>query len=98
MKVMTKNELFEDFALILEITDAELNFIEEEPTRLYNLELMQSLMKSQGANAHIVQLTINNGVSITPYIEKLLSNYNSVSWINRDNKFYIKRNVTALFN
>lgn len=95
---MTETQVFNDFAIILELTDAELQFIEEEPMRLYHLQVMQDLMKSKGTNAHIIQLTINNSIKISPYVEMLLKNYTTVSWINRENVFHIKRNITALLN
>ncbi len=98
MKVMTKDRVYSDFARILDSTDAELLFIEEEPQRLYNLELMQDLMKSKGHNAHIIQLSLGGSIRINDYIDKLLLNYDSVSWINREHKFHIRRNSTALFN
>lgn len=98
MKVITPEKIHDNFAILLEITDAELAFIEEDPTRIYNASVMQDLMKSCGKNAHIVQLTLTDGLSIAFYVYKLLNIYESVSWINEGGKFFIRRNATALLN
>jgi hypothetical protein len=98
MRVITKEQIFNDFAVILELTDAEIAFIEEDPLRLNNMLTMVGLMKSKGTNAHVIQLTLCDEIPIKLYIERLLEVYSSVSWVTRENKFHIRRNVTALFN
>jgi hypothetical protein len=98
MRVITKEQIFDDFAIILELSDAELAFIEEDVNRLKNMHVMAELMKSRGTNAHVVQITLNSEVPIKEYIERLLCLYSSVSWVTRENKFHIRRNCTALLN
>lgn len=99
MKMMTEEQMHSNFAIILELTDVELAFIEEEPTRIFtNPILMQELCRSKGTNAHIVNLTLDSKVSIIFYMNALLEKYQSVSWVNPDNKFYIRRNLTPLLN
>lgn len=98
MKMITENSIFSDFAIILEITDAQLNFIEEEPSRFFNTDVILEFMKSKGTNAHIIQLTLMKDINIKYYLDILLNKYSSVSWINPDKKFFIKRNLIPLFN
>jgi hypothetical protein len=99
MKVITQDgEVRDNFAILLEITDAELAFIEEHPEEFMTLEMMIKLQASRGHNAHIVQLTVNDGLSITKYLSRLLGSYDSVSWFNREHKFHIRRNIGAFLN
>lgn len=94
MKVVTQDSiLHETFAIVLEITDEELKYISDDPSRFLTLDfdLMKRLMASKGNNAHIIQLTLAKGKRIIKYVTKLLEVYDSVSWFNPDNKFYIKR-------
>ena len=92
MKVITADKVIQDnFAMLLEITDEQLEEIRNSPSRLASLDYMQELMKSKGNNAHILQLTINDGYSIIDYLEVLFKKYDSVSWFNREHKFHIRR-------
>ncbi len=98
MKMMTKDMIHEDFSVILELTDAEVCFIEEQPVRILDPAIMMNLTKSKGTNAHIITLKLVNRVNIVSYIDMLLGIYSSVSWVNPDGKFFIRRNLTSLFN
>ena len=99
MKAITPDGVIHgNFGMLLEITDAELSFIEEHPERLLTLEVMMQLMKSTGHNAHIISLTLTDEFNISRYMKLLLTQYDSVSWFNREHVFHIKRNVSALMN
>lgn len=88
MKVVTQDCQIQDtFAMLLEITDEQLEYIKNNP---FTIEAMQEFMKSKGDNAHIVQLTIKDDCSIFRCINTLLERYKTVSWFNQENKFFIK--------
>ena len=90
MKVITQDKkLLDNFAMMLELTDEELQFIKENPDKFLTMEVMQKLMLSKGNNAHIVQLTLDENISIRFYAAFLLSKYKTVSWFNREHKFSI---------
>ena len=92
MKVMTKENIFDDFAFIIEITDEQLEVISDHPEYITNnAPLMIELVQAHGNNAHILQLTLNSEVTIVKYIAKLLKYYDSVSWFNREHQFHIRR-------
>ena len=94
MKVITKDTMLHDnFAMILEMTDVELAYIQEHPDKFLGLDLefMRKLMTSKGNNAHIVQITLCEDLPITFFAQELLSKYDSVSWFNREHKFQIRR-------
>ena len=88
---MENHELLNNFNMILELTDIELAFIQEHRDQFYTIEWMTKLQQSKGNNAHIIQLTLNDDVSIQKAIDRLLKQYDSVSWYNRDDKFHIRR-------
>lgn len=94
MKVITEEEIFNDFAFILEITDDQLDAILNDPARLVaDRQLMVEMIQTKGNNAHILQLTIKDTkINILKYVNLLLKVYDSVSWLNNDGKFHIKRN------
>ena len=52
---------------------------------------MKKLVIEKGNNAHILQLTLHNQIMIIGQVNKLLDKYDSVSWVNRDTEFHIKR-------
>jgi len=93
MKVISAddNRIHDNFAMYLELTDIELAFIQEQPAQFFTIEWVTKLMKSKGNNAHIMQLTLNDDVSINKYVSSLLEKYDSVSWYNREHEFHIKK-------
>ena len=96
MKVMTKHEVFDDFAFIIEITDEQLSVIIERPQCIEDdLKFMTQACQTKGNNAHILQITLKDEVVILNYIDKLLRYYDSVSWV-RNGKLYIRK-VKAVF-
>jgi hypothetical protein len=91
MICITKEQIFNDFALLIEITDEQLGLIEGHPEYIKgNSALMVQMVNAKGNNAHILQLTLNSLVFIRQHMERLLLRYDSVSWV-RDGKFFIKR-------
>ena len=94
MKVMLEDKrLLPNFAWILEATDEQVDVLLKEPQRInFDLELVMAMMKAKGNNAHILQLTLTDPVSIFGYIDELFKKYDSVSWVHED-KFHIKRRV-----
>ena len=93
MKVITQDsQLLNNFAMILELTDVELAYIEEHGIGAFTIESMQRFMKSKGNNAHIMQLTINDVQGfIQTNMQVLLTKYDTVSWFNPKYEFYIRR-------
>lgn len=92
MKVITREQVFDDFAFLIEITDNELALVVEHPEWIMsNTKFMAQLCQSKGNNAHVLQITLNTETCINKYIEKLLQYYDSVSWYNPDHKFFIRR-------
>ena len=92
MKVITQDCRLEDnFAMLLEISDLDLSILEEHPESMFSIETMQRLQQSKGNNAHIIQLMIKDDLSIYKYLPILLKCYDSVSWLNREHKFHIRR-------
>ena len=91
MRCITKEQVFDDFALLIEITDEQLALIEKHPEYIKsNSVLMAQMVNAKGNNAHILQLTLNSLVLIRQYMKELILRYDSVSWV-RDGKFFIKR-------
>ena len=95
MKVISADDdkIHSNFAMILELTDVELAFIQEHRDQFYTIEWMGRLQKSKGNNAHIISLTLEDDVSIYKYITQLLDKYDSVSWYNREDGFHIRRAI-----
>jgi hypothetical protein len=94
MKVITKDGVVQDnFALLLELTDIELAFIQEHRDQFFTTEWMAKLQKSKGNNAHIISLNIEDDVRVMKYLITLLDKYDSVSWYNRDHEFHIRRAI-----
>jgi len=95
MKAVLADKSVQDtFALLLEITDLQLAYIQEHPEQLLKIDLMQALMNTKGNNAHIVNLTLNSDdATVLDTIKALLNRYDSVSWYNRDHRFYIRRKL-----
>ncbi len=94
MKAMTREQIFDDFAWLLEITDEQLEALNKEPQRInYDMDLMKSMMQAKGNNVHILQLTLCGDIRIAGYIDKLLKYYDSVSWVNPQGKFHLKRSL-----
>ena len=90
MKVITKDkQLQDDFAILLELTDEDVANIKKDPQQILTLDKMQQFVQSKGNNAHIIQLTLQTDISIRLYTSFLLSRYKTVSWFNREHKFYI---------
>ena len=94
MKVITPdNQVIEDFAILLEITDETLKKIQDNPESINKQEFMLGAIQEKGNNCHIIQITLNHGVNIMFQIHKLLDRYETVSWVNPTGKFSIKRRV-----
>ena len=93
MKVITEDKVYDNFAFIIEITDEQLKQIETDPKRItYDKELMTQMVQTNANNAHVLQLTLRmSSIRLIGYINKLLETYDSVSWVDNDNKFHIKR-------
>ena len=90
MKVITKDrQIQNDFAILLELTDTDIALIKNDPQQILTLDKMQKFVESKGDNAHIIQLTLSENISIRTYAAFLLSKYKTVSWFNREHKFYI---------
>lgn len=92
MKVLTKDSLIDDFAIIIEVDDLELSRIERDPYKYFRNEL-KNVVFSSGDNAVITTLNCKVGTAmIINKMNELLKIYKSVCWFNRDNtNFYIKR-------
>ena len=93
MKVITEDKVYDNFAFIIEITDEQLKQIETDPKRItYDKELMTQMVQTNANNAHVLQLTLcMSSIRLIVHINKLLETYDSVSWVDNDNKFHIKR-------
>ena len=93
MKVITEDKVYDNFAFIIEITDEQLKQIETDPKRItYDKELMTQMVQTNANNAHVLQLTLRmSSIRLIVHINKLLETYDSVSWVDNDNKFHIKR-------
>jgi len=93
MRVITETEVFNDFAMIVEITDLQLAMIAENPSRVEtDLVLMKTLIQERGNNAHVIQLTLRSPNSILNHMTRLLKYYDSVSWLH-EGRFNIRRRV-----
>ena len=94
MKVITPdNQVIDDFAILLEITDETLKKIQDNPETIKKQDFMVMAVQEHGMNCHIVQITLNHEVNIMFQIHKLLDRYETVSWVNPTGKFSIKRRV-----
>lgn len=91
MKVITKDQMFDDFAFIIEINDEQLAQIKLNPSLVEtDVQSMIQMVQTKGNHAHILQLTLFNDIAILGHAQRLLKIYDTVSWV-RNNKFYIKR-------
>ena len=87
--VPEEQKIYSNFAFILEITDEQLELVKNEPARItFDSSFLLDMAKSKGNNAHVLQLTLTEKFPIAGWIEKLLTKYDSVSWVNNENKFY----------
>ena len=94
MKIMLQDKTLRDnFAMIFEITDVQVAYIQEHPEVMLTIDYVMKAMAEKGNNAHIAQLTLNDKVAIVHYAQELLKRYDSVSWFNREHKFHIMRRV-----
>lgn len=90
--VPEESKVYSNFAFILEITDEQVELIRNDPSRItHDTRLLAEMAKSKGNNAHILQLTLLDKFPIACWIEKLRGEYDSVSWVNDNNKFYLVR-------
>lgn len=90
MKIITENQIIDDFAIFLEIENSTLDAIKYNPDIIKNNDFMIKAVQEKGNNVHIVQLTLNNPHKITKYVDLLLDKYESVSWCNKEGRFSIK--------
>ena len=89
MKVLTKEQVFDDFAIFLELTDEQLDVIKKDYTSLEDIGFMKDLISTHGRNAHFIQVTLESQIRIREYIGVMLFCYDTVSWYNPDGKFHI---------
>ncbi len=95
MKVLTRDEMFDEFALILEVDDDMYNIISSSPLYYRDEELLKQAHLNPGDNAIILSLQVNSDLKIiVRKLNKLLREYKTVSWYDRENKQFFTRRGT----
>lgn len=93
MKIITEDNIFNECALLLTVTDEELEIIKNNPKYYLDPEFVKKVTISNGKNIIVTFLTVNNNFSIIlKRMKYLLENYESVSWWSRGHtKFYTRK-------
>ncbi len=95
MKILTRSgEYIDAMAVFFELTDEQLEAISKNNVFYLDRELLETLSKAKGDNAHFFGLFNTNGhlLNIHGYFKNLLETYKTISWWDKDlNKFQMIR-------
>ncbi len=93
MRILTEGGYIDSVALFFELNDEQLEKVRNNKDYYQSREVLESLNKSEGENAHFFGICNNNknrAYLIQDNLKTLLKQYKTVSWWDKDmNKFYI---------
>jgi hypothetical protein len=83
MRLLTDKGYIDNVAIILELTDTQLETVKNDRHYYLNTPLVKDLMKARGDNAHICGLFCTDNVIFK--LKRLAEdNYKTVSWWDKD--------------
>ncbi len=92
MKVLTRHDMFDEFAMILEVDDDMYELIKLNPHYYRDEDMLNEAIQHPGDNAMILSLQVNSDIKIIiRRLNFLLKKYKTVSWYDRDNRKFFTR-------
>lgn len=95
MKVVTKDEIIDEFGVIIEVSDEDLEIIKNNPQYYNDPDFSNKVSLSEGDNAVVTLLNMGGVNEILSQADKLLKKYKSVSWYDRGHKKFYTRTQNA---
>lgn len=93
MKVITETGIYDECAIITELTDAQFELVRENSNYYLDAELVQELNSGGGDIALITFLTIKDDTKkLLQGLHRLFKDYKSVCWWSREHKKFYVRN------